>query len=262
MIDDRPYDRAVADATDARRPKLSLDVARQIVATMAEQGMRPGDRYLNEAEALRRHGVGRGTYREALRFLEHQGVIVMRPGPGGGPEIVQPGWPNLASTIALLLQFAGAPLQAVLDARVALEPGVAELAARQATDEEIAQLGRDLDEIERCLGSLRTFAIAYETYWRHLAQSSHNELFAVLSPALRAIVNSAGFAPDERYRAEILQRLRGIHAAIAAREPAAAREAMRALEEEFGRRLRHGYPRQIRQVIAWSDLPPATGPLP
>ena len=236
------------------RTKLSLEVARQIVQAMADEGMGQGDRYLSEAEGMRRHGVGRGTYREALRFLESQGLIVMRPGPGGGPEIVRPGWPHLASTIALLLQFSNAPLRTLLDARETIEPGMAELAARNATDEELAQMARDLDAIEAGLGSYRSFAQAYETYWRHLAQSSHNALFAVLSPALRAIVNSAGFVPDERYRAEVLGRLRTVHAAVAAREPARAHDVMRALEEEFGRRLRRGYPRQISQVVAWSDV--------
>jgi len=238
-----------------RRPKLSLEVARQIVEAMRAEGMGPGDRYLPEAEAMRRHGVGRGTYREALRFLEHQGLIVMRPGPNGGPEIVQPGWPNLASTLALLLQFAGAPLRSVLDARVLIEPGMAELAARNATEEEIAAMAADLDAIERGLGSYREFSAASETYWRRLAESSHNELFAFLSPALRAIVNSAGFVPDEPYRLEVLRRLRAVHAAVAARDADKARAAMRELEEEFGRRLREGYPRQISQVVGWSDLP-------
>ncbi len=236
------------------RTKLSLEVARQIVQAMADDGMGPGDRYLSEVEGMRRHNVGRGTYREALRFLENQGLIVMRPGPGGGPEIVQPGWPHLASTIALLLQFSGAPLRSVLDAREVIEPGMAELAARNATGDELAQMARDLEAIAAGIGSYRTFVTAYETYWRHLAESSHNALFAVLSPALRAIVNSAGFVPDERYRLEVLARLRTVHEAVAARDAARARDVMRELEEEFGRRLRRGYPRQIAQVIAWSDV--------
>jgi GntR family transcriptional repressor for pyruvate dehydrogenase complex len=243
---------------DPRRIKRSLEVARQIVQTMYEDGMSPGDRYLSEAEAIRRHGVGRGTYREALRFLENHGVIVMRPGPGGGPEIVAPGWPNLASTFALLLQFAGAPLRTVLDARIAIEPGMAELAARNATEEEIERMALALDEIEATLGSYRRFASAYESFWRLLAASSHNELLAVLSPALRAIVNSAGFVPDEPYRVEVLGMLRGIHEAVRAHDPALAATRMRALETEFGRRLAEGYPRQVAEPIAWSDLHQST----
>jgi DNA-binding FadR family transcriptional regulator len=229
-------------------------VARDIVETMYDQGMRPGDRYLPEAEAIRHHKVGRGTYREALRFLESQGVIVMRSGPSGGPEISQPGWPHLASTIALLLQFADAPLGSLLDARIAIEPGMAELAAANATDDEIAVMALDLMAIEAELGNYRKYSAAYLAYWRDLAASSHNPLMAFLSPALRSIVNSAGFVPNELYRAETLARLKQIHAAVAARDPVTARSRMRDLEVEFRRRLTEGYPRQIDRVIAWSDL--------
>ncbi|OLF13889.1 hypothetical protein BLA60_01505 [Actinophytocola xinjiangensis] len=244
----------LAGDEQARRPKRSLEVARQIVQTMYDDGMVPGDRYLSEAEAIRRHGVGRGTYREALRILENHGVIAMRPGPGGGPEIVAPGWPHLASTFALLLQFAGAPLRTVLDARVAIEPGMAELAARNATAGQIAEMAEDLAEVEAGIGVYRRFAAAYESFWRHLAASSHNELFAFLSPALRAIVNSAGFVPDEPYRVEVLGRLRGILEAVREHDPVLAARRMRDLEVEFGRRLTEGYPRQVAEPIAWSDL--------
>jgi GntR family transcriptional repressor for pyruvate dehydrogenase complex len=236
------------------RTKASLLLARDIVETMYEQGMVPGERYLSEAEAIRHHRVGRGTYREALRFLESQGVIVMRSGPAGGPEISQPGWAHLASAIALLLQFAGAPLREVLDARIALEPGMAELAALNATDEEIAAMDLDLLAIEVELGTYRKFSAAYQAYWRDLAASSHNSLMAFLSPALRAVVNSAGFVPNEPYRLEILGRLRGIHAAVAGHDAPSAWQAMRDLEVEYHRRLTEGYPRQVGRVVAWSDL--------
>jgi DNA-binding FadR family transcriptional regulator len=178
----------------------------------------------------------------------------MRSGPGGGPEISQPGWPNLASTIALLLQFAEAPLRELLEARKAIEPGMAEMAALNATDDEIDAMALDLVTIEMEIGNYRKFSNAYLAYWRDLARSSHNALLAFLSPALRAIVNSAGFVPNEPYRLEVLARLRTIHNAVAAHDAPAAWTAMRDLEVEFCRRLAEGYPRQIDRVIAWSDL--------
>jgi GntR family transcriptional regulator, transcriptional repressor for pyruvate dehydrogenase complex len=237
-----------------RRPKAWLVVAQDIVRTIYEQGLRPGDRYLSESEGIKQHGVGRGTYREAIRFLEYQGVIVIRAGVGGGPEIAEPGWPHLASTIALLLQFADAPLSAILDARVAIEPGMAELAAERATPDELDRMAAHLDALEAALGDYRAFNDAYLRYWRDLAASTHNALLAYLSPALRAIVNSPKFVPDEPYRESILERLRDIHAAVSARDSQSAGSRMQELEIEYRRRLNSGYPRQMERTIAWPDL--------
>jgi DNA-binding FadR family transcriptional regulator len=244
----------MAKSRAPRKEKAALRLAQEIVQAMYENGLRPGDKYFSEAEALRRHGVARATLREALRFLEMQGVITMRAGPGGGSVVGRPGWPNLASTLALLLQFDQAPFRSVLEARTALEPGMAELAARNATDEELAAMARDLDDVEANLGAFRHWAQAYQRFWRHLAESTHNPLIAFLSPALRALVDSGGFAPNELYRAETLARLRGIHKAIAQRDPDAARAAMTELEVEFHRRIAEGYPRQMERKVAWSDL--------
>ena len=236
--------------------KAAIRLAEKIVQTMYEAGMKPGDRYLSEADALKKHGVARATLREALRFLEIQGVLAVRAGPGGGPEVGKPSWPHLASTLALLLQFEGARFQSVLEARSVLEPGMVELAAANATDEEIAAMGETLDEIAQNLGVYRKFQAAYVKFWGQMARATQNPVIALLSPALRAIVESAGFVPNELYRAEVLQQLRKIYAALAEHNTAGARAAMTDLEAQFLRRLSAGYPRQMERVIAWSDLNP------
>ncbi|HVX21138.1 MAG TPA: FCD domain-containing protein [Acidimicrobiales bacterium] len=234
--------------------KAALRLAQDIVATMYDRRMRPGDRYLSEADALQRHQVARGTYREALRFLEIQGVVDVRAGPGGGPEIRRPGWGQLASTIALLLQFSDTPLREVLEARTALEPGVARAVAMAATDDDVAAMAADLDAVEAGIGDYRTFAAAYLSYWDHFAAGTHNGFLRVLSPALRAIVNSAGFIPNEPYRVAVLGRLRTVHAAVARHDPDAAAAAMTELELDFYDRLTTGYPGQVDRVVAWSHL--------
>lgn len=238
----------------AGRPKAALRLAKEIVGAMYEGRMQPGQRYLPEGEALARLGVARASYREALRFLEIQGVVRVRAGPGGGPEIQRPGWPQLASTIALLLQFAEASLRVVLDARTVLEPGVARMAAARATVEDVATLAGDLAAMEAHVGHFRRFQTAYLSFWDHLAQSTHNPLLALLSPALRAIVNSAGFVPNEPYRLVLLAHLREVHEAVARHDEEGAAAVMTAIELEFLDRLTTGYPRQVERVVAWSDL--------
>ncbi|GIK50202.1 MAG: hypothetical protein BroJett013_28990 [Alphaproteobacteria bacterium] len=241
-------------AKPAARELTSRRVAQDIAQEIYDRGLKPGDKYLPEADALKKHGVARGTLREALRYLEIQGVLRVRSGPGGGAVVDRPGWPHLASTIALLLQFAHAPFRTVLQARSVIEPGMAELAARNATDYEVNAMADDLDAIGKSIGVHRRYVETYARFWRRLAESTHNPLLAFLSPALRAIVDSAGFVPNELYRAETLERLRRVHAAVAARDAEGARLAMRALEDEFERRLTTGYPRQMERVVAWSDL--------
>ena len=54
--------------------KRALSVARQIVEDIEQQGAAVGDRLLPEQEMLLRYGVARATLREALRFLELQGI--------------------------------------------------------------------------------------------------------------------------------------------------------------------------------------------
>ena len=249
---------APSGESDRRRvspkPKAALRLAKEIVATIYENRMRPGDRYLAESDALERLGVSRGSYREALRFLEIQGVVSVRAGPGGGPEIRRPGWPQLASTIALLLQFAEAPLRVVLDARIALEPGIARMAAERATDADIGDLARDLAEIEAEIGNYRKFQAAYLSFWDHFAAATHNPFLALLSPALRAIVNSAGAVPNETYRVTLVERLRAIHCALADHDEGRAAAALSALELEFLDRLTSGYPRRFDRIVAWADL--------
>lgn len=243
-----------ADDPAAPRVKASMVLAREIVDAIRERGMGPGDRYLSEAEALSTHHVGRGTYREALRFLEHMGVVTARTGPGGGAEVRRPDASVVASVIALWLEFSDAPLRSILEARTAIEPGVAALVAEHATAAELEAMGEALDDAEADLGSFRDFQRAYLRFWDAFAESSHNPLLSLLSPALRQIVNSAGFAPDEPYRLELLHRLRALLTTLNERDGAAAAAAMAELEREFNRRLNTGYPRQVERIVPWSAV--------
>ena len=89
---------------------------------------------------LEEYQVGRGTLRESLRFLELQGIMSLKPGPGGGPVVERPEATSLATSLMLLLQFTDAQYRVVAEARVALEPTMARLAAERMTPESLAEL--------------------------------------------------------------------------------------------------------------------------
>ena len=63
------------------------DVIAQIRAKIASGELREGDRLPPERELSSVLGVSRNTVREALRALEHSGVIEQKPGVAGGAFI-------------------------------------------------------------------------------------------------------------------------------------------------------------------------------
>ena len=79
---------------------------------------------------LAHYQVSRESLREALRLLEAQGIVSIRRGPSGGPVVGRAETANLARTLTLYFQLAGATYEELLQAWRMLEPLAAELAAR------------------------------------------------------------------------------------------------------------------------------------
>jgi GntR family transcriptional regulator, transcriptional repressor for pyruvate dehydrogenase complex len=105
---------------------IAFAVARDIV----EHGLKSGDRLPLEAEMVEQYRVSRESLREALRLLEAQGIVTIRRGPGGGPVVGTASSMNLARTMTLYFQLAGATYEELLEAWRMLEPLAAELAAK------------------------------------------------------------------------------------------------------------------------------------
>ena len=113
-----------------RTLKTSEVVALEIVRDIVAQKLQPGDRLPLESEMLVQYRVSRSSLREALRLLEVQGLIAIRPGPGAGTVVgrVLPG--NLGRTLTLHLHMLGANYDQLLEAWVETEPTLGRLAAR------------------------------------------------------------------------------------------------------------------------------------
>lgn len=123
----------------ARRPSPTLRhvkrselLAREIVEEIVARGLQPGDVLPPESAMLSHYEVGRASLREALRLLEMQGLVTLKPGPGGGPVVgaVEPA--NLGRTATLYFRLDGATCGLLGEAMLVLDPWLAELAAQRA----------------------------------------------------------------------------------------------------------------------------------
>lgn len=117
-------------AERSRTVKASERVAQDIVHDIVARGLETGDRLPLEAAMVEEYGVSRTSLREALRLLEVQGLISLKPGPGGGPVVgtVEPS--HLAKTAALYFHLGDATYGDVMATQVLLESLCARLAAR------------------------------------------------------------------------------------------------------------------------------------
>jgi GntR family transcriptional repressor for pyruvate dehydrogenase complex len=135
----KTVDKAKIAAVSRRRTeKVSEIIAREIVYD--SRGLPPGTMLPSEAKLLERYQVGRTSLREALRILEMQGLIVIRPGPGGGPMLTEVDSAHFGRMASLYLHKAGATYRDTLDARLILEPVVAGIIAEQQDPEQVKEL--------------------------------------------------------------------------------------------------------------------------
>jgi GntR family transcriptional repressor for pyruvate dehydrogenase complex len=105
----KPTPAAVAQVAMAprRKPeKVAEKTALLIVEDIVHRNLAEGDRLPLEAEMVASYGVSRQSLKEALRILEVQGLVRLRPGPGGGPVVGGVQASNLSRVLALYLHFA------------------------------------------------------------------------------------------------------------------------------------------------------------
>lgn len=230
-------------------------LAQHIVHEIHRRGLRPGDRLLSEQRMVERYGVARGSLREALRFLELQGVLRIKSGPGGGPVIETPNGRHFASTLALMLQFVGARFRAIVETRWAVEPGIAALAAQHASDEERAALRACVAAMRERLPDGPAFQAEHRRFHDLLALGSHNPVLRFLVPALHWISDGvAEIAYSERERRRILRAIGLVLDAVERGDGAAAYQTMERFFAMSLAYLEETYPDIMARPLAWEDV--------
>lgn len=130
--------------------KLADHVASSLRSHILGHELIPGTRLPSETELIEKFEVSRATVREAIRLLERDHLVVVRPGPGGGIFSTLPKRDDLVMTPAVYLTASRATVGDFVSFRKLIEPEIARLAARNATD---VQRERLLHEAAQPLGS-------------------------------------------------------------------------------------------------------------
>jgi GntR family transcriptional repressor for pyruvate dehydrogenase complex len=122
-----------------RSLKTSEIIARDIVREIADRGLQSGAALPHETTMMAQYGVGRASIREALRILEAQGLIFLKPGRNGGPVLAQTGPEQLGNFLTLFLRLSGATYGDLADFMITVSPHLAELAAQNPDRDQVRQ---------------------------------------------------------------------------------------------------------------------------
>lgn len=182
----RPVDQqtnlAEESLTAIRRVRLSEGVVQQLRDLIRNGRLRGGQKLPSERELAQRFEVGRSSLREAIRALELEGLVIIRP--GAGSFISEESLDAALGPLTGQLLAKQAELADVVELRLLLEPQVAALAAERALDADKRRLGEILREQEQAIGRGESGAKADAAFHSAIATSIHNKAVSLLSSVL------------------------------------------------------------------------------
>jgi DNA-binding FadR family transcriptional regulator len=210
-------------------PRTSDVLAAALRTQILTGAIAPGAPLPPERDLMSQTGLSRGSVREALRILETQGLVTMRPGRFGGAMARQPSDDSLARYIGLFVHGRGISLVHLLQTREAVEPSLAALAAQNRSDAELQQLTAVTRRVEAAFADVPLFLAANVEWHCAIAEAGHNELLRAFMLAISSLVYKTtaieNFATDD-VRKTVVNAHRRILEAIAARDAETARRRM------------------------------------
>ena len=210
-------------------PKSSDVLAEALRARIRSREWPEGTALPTERDLARQTSLSRTTVREALRILELDGLIEIRPGRGGGARVRRPGKDELTRQLELFIWGRNVGVDHLHDVRSALEALGAKTAALARTDADVQELIARTEAVESSVQRLDRYLDANLAWHMAVVRASHNELLVsfmeVLSVAIHEATESEIYdSPD--VREATLKIHRSILKAIIDRDPEAARRRM------------------------------------
>ena len=173
---------------DGKKTKLSEQTSDRLYEMIVdEQRYAPGSKLPNENELSRNLQVSRTTLREAISFLVAQGVLEIRRGKGTfvAEELPAAGL-DLTSLAGLRSRVRAKDL---FEMRLIFEPATVALACQRGTDEELRQIQKKAERVERIAAEGGDWPLADQEFHLAIIKASHNEYMRRLYPIINSAVN-------------------------------------------------------------------------
>ncbi len=166
-----------------RGVSLAGSIVHEIARLVAVGKIKPGDRFPPESELAEQLQVGRSSIREAFRVFQMLGVTEAKP--GRGTILI-----NTAPLFALIdwSEFTGADLiNDIVEARLALEPLIAAMAAKRADAAGLRGIEETIEAGRRAVGNEAASIQASLDFHTAVAVAAGNQTLLLTTRLLRSL---------------------------------------------------------------------------
>lgn len=230
-----------------KRDRVSAEIARQLKSAILSGRVKSGAKLPSEKEMAARFQSSRGSVREAIRSLEHAGLLSVRRGFGGGAFVSDGDLRYVTDSLSALIQLGSVSVRHLTEVRLILEPRVAALAAERITDAELARIADHTEKHTEAIEAGQLHATADLGFHRLVAEASRNPALLLFTNSMADLMVQevvARLDMDEAVNRSNLQFHRRILEAFRSRDPEAASRFMLAHVTEVQNRLETLLPRE------------------
>ena len=218
-------------------PSISDRIIPAIISYIKSTGLLPGQGLPSEKELGKIIGVGNRALRESLMILRSTGFLHSHAGKGWYVGKFNPAH-SLRFLAPLFQEFSGADIGNIMTTRIANEPVIARLAAKNISEQAIEYLEKTFQLMEEAhIAKSEKKAIEYDIEFHDiLARECGNCIQAMFISVVNVMVSTIRFLynklPDKVNGPAIIQQHRDILHAIKLRDSERAEEAMKAHLED------------------------------
>ncbi len=209
-----------------KRTRIPEEIVSQVLQLVRDGAIKPGDRLPPERELAQQLNVSRASVREAMRLMDIQGLVIIRP--GAGTYITEDTVEVIVQAFSTLLSGPTSAARDIFEMRLILEPQVVSLAAKRASDADVRRMEGILLQQEEDIINGGTGVESDSEFHFAIAQATKNSALIAVTQAISDLLSqsrdSTLLSPERSNQS--LQSHRRILETIKDRQSRSAEEAM------------------------------------
>ena len=172
--------------------RISNAIVDQIKDAVFQKKLKPEDKLPSERQLMEQFRASRVTIREALRTLEHSGILEIRRGVEGGAFIRDPNTEFVNDFLQDMFSMGKIKISNLTEARLAVEPYSVKLAAERITEDSLEKVRQIIQEAKECLdkNSMNDARLLDLEFHRLIAQASQNPVIFFMIDSIMDIMEN------------------------------------------------------------------------